>query len=157
MSAANQTYFTLQMAQLMGSQKLSRRNNILMNTLICVVPGIGIFVLLPSALFYIVEPDWTYLDSVYYASVSITSTGFGDLVSASNPRVKAKLGGWIWAYQSFTMVWLLCGLSYIAMITEKLRKAVRNAYKKLQIAEKRVPTARNLKEYRKRILKRLGH
>ena len=45
------------------------------------VPGITIFLLLPSVLFYYVETDWTYLDSVYYAFISLATIGFGDLVN----------------------------------------------------------------------------
>ena len=129
--------FKVVIAQIIGSQKLTRKKMILDNTFICVVPGIGIFVLLPSALFYHVEPGWTYLDSVYYASVSITTIGLGDFVSASNLEVEAKFGSWMGLYQSFTMVWLLCGLGYAVMITEKLRKAVRKTYKKLHKAEEK--------------------
>ena len=136
----------LQIAQLTASQKLTRKKKFLVNTFIYVVPGIGIFVLLPSVLFYLVEPGWTFLDSLYYASVSLSTIGFGDLVSARNPGVEAKLGGWIWVYQSFTMVWLLCGLSYIVMVTEKLRKAVRKAYKKLHKSEKKVLTISDYEE-----------
>ena len=117
-----------------------------MNTFICLVPGIGIFVLMPSVLFCLVEPGWTYLDSVYYTSISLSTIGLGDLVSASNPKVEAQLGGWIWVYQSFTMVWLLCGLSFIVMVTEKLRKAVRKAYKKLHKEEKRILSTSDYQE-----------
>ena len=92
------------------------------------------------------EPGWTFLDSLYYATVSLFTIGFGDLVSASNPGVEAKLGPWIWVYQSFTMMWLLCGLSYTVMITEMSRRAIRKAYKKLHQGEKQDFSTKNLRE-----------
>lgn len=43
------------------------------------VPGIVFFIFLPACLFTYFE-DWTYVTSVYYAFVSLTTIGFGDYV-----------------------------------------------------------------------------
>ena len=52
---------------------------ILLNALSLTVPGITVFIILPSTVFYYVEDSWTYLDSIYYAFVSLTTIGYGDL------------------------------------------------------------------------------
>ena len=75
--------------------------------------GIFIFIILPSVLFYYVEDNWTYLDCVYYAFVSLTTIGFGDLVTAQGEQ--EKLGIWMFAYKGFLVTWLFFGLSFISM------------------------------------------
>ena len=75
--------------------------------------GILIFIILPSALFYYVEVNWTYLDCVYYAFVSLTTIGFGDLTIAKGEQ--EKLGKWIIAYKGFLVTWLILGLSFMSM------------------------------------------
>ena len=70
----------LQFEELKGEQKRAGKK-ILLNVLIYMVPGITIFLLLPSVLFHYIETNWTYLDSVYYAFISLSTIGFGDLVN----------------------------------------------------------------------------
>ncbi len=45
------------------------------------VPGIAIFILLPSVAFYLIEDGWTYLDSVYFAFITLATIGFGDFAA----------------------------------------------------------------------------
>ena len=71
-----------------------------MNALISTVPGMIMFILLPSVLFCQIENSWTYLDSVYYAFINMTHIGFGDLVNMHRDQeVATKLGPWMWAYR----------------------------------------------------------
>jgi len=108
------SYFGKKTKQIVGEK-------ILLNVLIAGVPGIAIFILLPSALFWQVEANWTYLDSVYYAFINMTHIGFGDLINVHRDQeVAGKLGPWMWAYRAFTVVWLVLGLGYMFMITEHL-------------------------------------
>ena len=59
-------------------------------------PGITTFIILPSAVFYFVESGWSYLDCVYYAFVSLTTIGYGDLYNEHHGKeVEAQLGVWI--------------------------------------------------------------
>ena len=63
-------------------------------------PGITLFIIIPSTVFYFVEGGWSYLDCVYYAYVSLTTIGYGDLYNEHHGKeVEAQLGVWIWAYQ----------------------------------------------------------
>ena len=75
-----------QFEQLKGEQKRTGKK-ILLNVLIYMVPGITIFLLLPSVLFRYIETDWTYLDSVYYAFISLATIGFGDLVNGEHDMI----------------------------------------------------------------------
>ena len=60
----------IQAKQVVG-ETASPAKKILLNTLISTLPGLSLFILLPSALFSQVENSWTYLDSVYYAFINM--------------------------------------------------------------------------------------
>ena len=76
---------------------------ILLNLFSLAVPGLTVFIIIPSAIFYYVEEGrWTYLDSMYYAFVSLTTIGYGDLISEHKGN-HHWLGNWIWVYQAFTI------------------------------------------------------
>ena len=64
--------------------------------------------------------------------------------------VEEKLGGWMWAYQAFTVTWLVFGLGYIFMIVtviaDNLRKPARKAVKKFRVAEQKVLSNKILQE-----------
>lgn len=46
------------------------------------VPGMIVFLAIPAGLFSIME-QWSYVDSFYYAFITLTTIGFGDLVAGS--------------------------------------------------------------------------
>ena len=50
---------------------------------VCVYMIFGsiVFILLPAIIFRFVEVSWTYLDAVYFAFITLTTIGFGDLVA----------------------------------------------------------------------------
>ena len=92
-------YLTKQ-AKLIVGETTKAGKRILFNMLICTVPGIGMFILLPSALLCLVESDWTYQDSVYYAFINMTHIGFGNLITILRDQaVDTKLGPWMLAYR----------------------------------------------------------
>ena len=49
--------------------------------------GCGIFLVIPAYVFHLVE-DWSYIDAVYFAIVSLTKIGFGDFVPNTQPPDK---------------------------------------------------------------------
>lgn len=46
---------------------------------------VGVLVLLPAAVFHVLEGTWSYLDAVYFCVISLCTIGLGDLVPAETP------------------------------------------------------------------------
>lgn len=84
------------------------------------IPGLIVFLVIPAGLFTIVE-GWDYVDSFYYAFVSLTTIGFGDLVAGQH-----DIGQWTWVYRSFIIIWILFGLGYLIMVINIITKGLRS-------------------------------
>ncbi|KAJ0176217.1 hypothetical protein K1T71_008391 [Dendrolimus kikuchii] len=77
------------------------------------VPGFLFFIFLPACIFVVFE-GWDYVASIYYAFVTLTTIGFGDLVAGTvNNGFKY---GYFFSYQIFLIVWITFGLGYIVML-----------------------------------------
>ena len=44
-----------------------------------------LFFFVPAAVFQALEPEWNYLDGLYFCFISLTTVGLGDYVPAHNP------------------------------------------------------------------------
>nr|XP_016854848.1 PREDICTED: potassium channel subfamily K member 7-like [Anolis carolinensis] len=73
----------------------------------------GLFVLVPAVCFWALEGGWTFLESVYFCFISLSTIGLGDFV----PRGSAQ---WPWheLYELSITVYLLVGLLAVLVALE---------------------------------------
>ena len=107
--------------KLNGRRKLGLRRRILIVTYFGF--GAALFIIIPSFVFYHIESGWSYLDSLYYTFISLSTIGFGDLTNSHHGyadyygfMLNSKLGKWLWAYRAFTLVWIVFGISFFSMM-----------------------------------------
>lgn len=62
-----------------------RRLGLIAQIILYLIPGIVIFLFLPSLIFSYFE-NWTYTVSLYYSFVTLTTMGFGDYVPTFDPN-----------------------------------------------------------------------
>ncbi|XP_039302334.1 open rectifier potassium channel protein 1 isoform X2 [Solenopsis invicta] len=86
-------------------------------------PGFIVFIFFPAILFSHYE-DWSYDQSVYYAFVTLTTIGFGDLV-AGQDNTKGS-GPLFIMYKIFLICWISFGLGYIVMIMTFIARGMRS-------------------------------
>lgn len=84
--------------------------------------GIFVFIVSPSFLFMHFE-GWTFDEAIYYAFVSLTTIGFGDLVAGQEFENR---GVYYTLYKVFLIVWLLFGLGYLFMVLGFITDAMRS-------------------------------
>ncbi|KPJ06601.1 Open rectifier potassium channel protein 1 [Papilio machaon] len=87
------------------------------------IPGFLFFIFLPACIFVVFE-GWDYVAAVYYAFVTLTTIGFGDLVAGTvNNGFKY---GYYFTYQIFLIIWITFGLGYIVMLLGFITSGMRS-------------------------------
>ncbi|XP_037073548.1 potassium channel subfamily K member 6-like [Pollicipes pollicipes] len=66
---------------------------------------VGLAFLAPAAVFWMLEEGWTFLDSVYYCFISLTTVGLGDYIPGDRPGLTYRA-----LYKLATAGYLLVGL-----------------------------------------------
>lgn len=87
-------------------------------------------VFIPAAIFQEIEADWSYGDGVYFAIVSLTTIGFGDITPA--PEHLREL-----QYVILYLTWLLIGLVIISVLVTKMSKIYSRVNKSIILLSKR--------------------
>ncbi|XP_021498613.1 potassium channel subfamily K member 17 isoform X1 [Meriones unguiculatus] len=72
--------------------------------------GLLFFLLLPPLLFSHME-GWSYVESFYFAFITLSTVGFGDYVIGMNPSRKYPL----W-YKNIVSLWILFGMAWLALM-----------------------------------------
>ncbi|XP_077616916.1 potassium channel subfamily K member 17 [Crocuta crocuta] len=74
------------------------------------VSGLLLFLLLPPLLFCHME-GWSYVESFYFAFITLSTVGFGDYVIGMDPSRRYPL----W-YKNTVSLWILFGMAWLALI-----------------------------------------
>ncbi|KAM7318538.1 hypothetical protein ACRRTK_021650 [Alexandromys fortis] len=76
--------------------------------------GLLLFLLLPPLLFSHVE-GWSYMESFYFAFITLSTVGFGDYVIGMDPSRKYP----VW-YKNIVSLWILFGMAWQALIIKMI-------------------------------------
>ncbi|XP_064904382.1 potassium channel subfamily K member 6 isoform X2 [Columba livia] len=79
----------------------------------------GVLVLLPAAVFHVLEDTWSYLDAVYFCVISLCTIGLGDLVPAETPGQPFRQ-----LYQVGVAAYLLLGLTGVLLLAQTFQRLV---------------------------------
>ncbi|XP_037788183.1 uncharacterized protein LOC119583662 [Penaeus monodon] len=107
------------------------------DTVLYLMPGLVVFLVVPAAVLLAFEEGWSFIDSFYFAFITLTTIGFGDYVAGRQDLDHM----WIWTYKILMVVWIVFGLGYIVMIITFIQKALKS--KKIHRVEQKI--ARTLK------------
>lgn len=110
------------------------RCSLVVFTLLYLSMGMILLVFVPAIVFSKIE-QWKYSESVYFAFITISTIGFGDLTAAT------KGSDPLWTlYKIGVMVWMLLGLGYWILVLNFLQKVIKSH----QLADTLVRTGRLL-------------
>ena len=56
---------------------------LVLRAVLYLIPGLLVFLVLPAVVVMLVEDNWTFLESFYFAFISLTTIGFGDFVAGA--------------------------------------------------------------------------
>jgi len=84
----------------------------LLHLIIMVTILVVVFLLIPAGIFATIEPEWDYMDSLYYCFISLTTIGLGDYIPGDSPNqpyrplYKIATTGFLYLGITFLMVTL---------------------------------------------------
>ena len=61
---------------------------VVLQAFVFLVFGVAIFILAPAVIFFFFEDDWEFVDCVYFAFITLSTIGFGDLVAGNYTFLK---------------------------------------------------------------------
>ena len=109
---------------------LVSKNKDIYSTGILAVLGLLGVVFIPAFIFQRIEEHWSYGDAVYFAIVSLTTIGFGDITQ--DPQHLTKL-----QYIVLYLTWLFIGLAVVSILVTKLSEIYTRVNKSIIILSKR--------------------
>ncbi|XP_066302733.1 potassium channel subfamily K member 2-like [Branchiostoma lanceolatum] len=92
---------------------------------LCLFVGIGVFFVLPALVVHHVE-NWSFVDSVYFMFVSLSTIGFGDFVAGIEKKKYWE------GYRILMKVWIVVGLAFLATIFDIISQAIKKVEDKIE-------------------------
>ena len=80
---------------------------------ILIVLGLIVVVFIPAIIFTKIEAQWSYVDAVYFAIISLTTVGFGDFTPARDHLRDLK-------YIVLYLIWLFIGFAIVSVLVTKM-------------------------------------
>jgi hypothetical protein len=99
-----------------GAESLAQSNRVAQ-----VIGALGLLVLGVGTIVYRILEDWSWVDSLYFSTVTLTTVGFGDLAPSTD------------ASKLFTVFYIFSGISLIgAMVNEFSKRHGRRARRRVE-------------------------
>uniref|UniRef100_A0A3Q3A2H2 Potassium channel subfamily K member 10-like n=1 Tax=Kryptolebias marmoratus TaxID=37003 RepID=A0A3Q3A2H2_KRYMA len=93
------------------------------SAVLSILIGCLIFLAVPTVVFQKVE-KWSFLESLYFVVITLTTVGFGDYVPGSDPHTVS------WFKTPLVLLWIVFGLAYFASILTMIANWLRVLSKK---------------------------
>ncbi|XP_064359100.1 potassium channel subfamily K member 6-like [Dromaius novaehollandiae] len=78
---------------------------------------LALFLLLPAAAFRALEGSWSYLDALYFCTISLSTIGLGDLVPGERPGQRLRE-----LYKVAVAAYLLLGLTAVLLLAQTFQR-----------------------------------
>ncbi|KAI5699884.1 hypothetical protein M8J75_010511 [Diaphorina citri] len=102
------------------TERYESRMEMTFDIILYLIPGIFLFIFVPSVILVYFE-GWTFDESIYFAFVTLTTIGYGDLVAGQTSNTKEFYE----VYKVFLIFWIMIGLGYLVMILGFISRAMR--------------------------------
>jgi len=142
-----------------GIRGLGRISKVILEGIVFLLVLTLVFLFIPAAVFSSTEDEsWEYVDSVYYAFITLSTIGFGDMVAGRNHDVKVmKNNASKIMYQIGVIVWIILGLGYIVGVVNVLIKALQSTSKPVKRVLRGLKNQIHVQDYWRKILAEIIH
>uniref|UniRef100_A0A3Q1BVQ3 Potassium channel domain-containing protein n=1 Tax=Amphiprion ocellaris TaxID=80972 RepID=A0A3Q1BVQ3_AMPOC len=98
------------------------------SAVLSILIGCLIFLAVPTVVFHQVE-DWTFLESLYFVVITLTTVGFGDYVPGTDTQTQGQI------FKPLVLLWIVFGLAYFASILTMIGNWLRVLSKRTRAEE----------------------
>ncbi|XP_035690523.1 potassium channel subfamily K member 2-like isoform X2 [Branchiostoma floridae] len=98
--------------------------------LITLLIGFGTFFFVPAYIFTLVE-KWNYLDAIYYVFITLSTIGFGDMVTTVNELEGVDVF-YDYLYKVAVIVWIMTGLTFLSMVIDLVQDGLQTVKEKMK-------------------------